>query len=70
MTGKMCGKFFKKKIKSQNTFKNSMTIFWFPGKDIQLSEIFKKKSNKVDVIGSFPSSPIYSVKNLRSKTFL
>ena len=51
--------------KSQNTFKNSMNVFWLPGKDVNISDIFYKKE-KVYLNGQFPSSPTYSVKNLRS----
>ena len=43
MTGEMCGNDFKKLLKITKHIKNSMNVFWFLGKDINISDIFYKK---------------------------
>ena len=38
----MCGKYFMKKRKSQNTWEKDTSLFWFPVNDIKIPDIFYK----------------------------
>ena len=58
MTGDMCGKDFKKILKiTKHIKKKSMNVFWFPGKDINISNIFYKKQNII-LLAYFPVVPL------------
>ena len=58
MTGEMCGKYIKKKTENHKThFSNTMNVFWFPGKDIDIYIIFNKIKKFIS-LAFFPVVPL------------
>ena len=59
-------KILRKNWKSQNTFKNSMNVFFFIPRQRYKHFQYILQNEKVYLIDRFPISPTYSVRNLRS----
>ena len=65
MTGEMCGNVFKKILKITKHIQKQHECFLIPWQRYKHFRYLLQKE-KVCLIGRFPSSPTYSLKNLRS----
>ena len=65
MNGEMCGKHFRKILKITKHIKKQHECFLIPKQRYKHFRYFLQRE-KVYLIGQFPSSPTYSIKNLRS----
>ena len=69
MTGEMCGKDFKKKLKMTIHIQKQHERFLIPRQRYKHFQNLLQKE-RVYLISSFPSSPTYSVKSLRSTALI